>query len=174
MIEEHTYSTHTATAEETKCVASALASFLQPGDIILLSGDLGAGKTQFVQGVARGLQITDDVTSPTFNILLTYEGALPLYHFDLYRLDEESQLDDIDFYGTLEGDGASFIEWGDRFPQAMPDDCLEITITTEATSAQDAGDRILCARATGGRSTALLNAWVQAAGLEREDGMAQA
>lgn len=160
MIDKRTYSIRTASAEETKQVASALASFLQPGDVVLLSGDLGAGKTQFVQGVAAGLGIVDDVTSPTFNILLSYEGALPLYHFDLYRLDEPEQLEDIDFFGTVEGDGASFVEWGDRFPREMPDDILEVAITVG-----EDGKRLIAARATGARSNGLLDAWAEVGGL---------
>lgn len=160
MIDKRTYSIRTASAEETKQVASALASFLQPGDVVLLSGDLGAGKTQFVQGVAAGLGIVDDVTSPTFNILLSYEGALPLYHFDLYRLNEPEQLEDIDFFGTVEGDGASFVEWGDRFPREMPDDILEVAITVG-----EDGKRLIAARATGARSNGLLDAWAEVGGL---------
>ena len=76
-------------------------AYLQAGDVIVLSGDLGAGKTQFVQGVAAGLGVRDQVTSPTFNILLTYPaGSLPLYHFDLYRLEEADELEDIGYYET--------------------------------------------------------------------------
>lgn len=79
----------TTSSEATKQLAATLAPYLQAGDVIVLSGDLGAGKTQFVQGVAAGLGVRDQVTSPTFNILLTYPaGSLPLYHFDLYRLEE--------------------------------------------------------------------------------------
>lgn len=125
--------------------------------MVLLYGDLGAGKTQFVQGVARGLGITDEVTSPTFNILLEYEGRIPLYHFDLYRLNEPEQLEDIDFYAVTEGDGASFIEWGDRFPEEMPADRLEVSLTVDENEL-----RTLKARATGMRSAALLAAWQRA------------
>lgn len=145
--------------ETTKDLGAALAPLLEPGDAVLLYGDLGAGKTQFVQGVARGLGIDDAVTSPTFNILLEYAGRLPLYHFDLYRLDPErpDQLEDIDFFGVVEGDGASFIEWGDRFPDDMPDDRLEIAFTVDEHQV-----RTLQVQAIGPRAQALGQAWQQA------------
>ncbi len=108
----------TTSSEATKQLAATLSPYLQAGDVIVLSGDLGAGKTQFVQGVAAGLGVRDQVTSPTFNILLTYPaGSLPLYHFDLYRLDDADELEDIGYYETIDGDGASFIEWGENSPK---------------------------------------------------------
>ncbi|MBQ2681090.1 MAG: tRNA (adenosine(37)-N6)-threonylcarbamoyltransferase complex ATPase subunit type 1 TsaE, partial [Eggerthellaceae bacterium] len=85
-----------SSVEETKSLAGKLAAVLQPGDVILLSGDLGAGKTQFTQGLAAGLGASEAVISPTFNIVLTYgSGRLPLHHFDLYRLEASEQLEDI-------------------------------------------------------------------------------
>lgn len=91
-----------------------------PGDVIVLDGDLGAGKTQFVQGVAAALGVRAAVTSPTFNILLEYhDGRLPLYHYDLYRLDERWQLEDIDYYSAIDGDGdgAAFVGMGREVPR---------------------------------------------------------
>ena len=122
----------TTSSEATKQLAATLAPYLQAGDVIVLSGDLGAGKTQFVQGVAAGLGVRDQVTSPTFNILLTYPtGLLPLYHFDLYRLEEADELEDIGYYETIDGDGASFVEWGEKFPEALPYGYLEISIRVD-------------------------------------------
>lgn len=145
----------TATAEATKQLASTLAPYLHAGDVVILTGDLGAGKTQFVQGVAAGLGVSGEVTSPTFNILLAYEGgALPLYHFDLYRLEDAAQLDDIAYYETIEGEGASFVEWGEKFPEAMPYGYLEITIGV----AED-GSRKVQAHAYGDRARRLLFVW---------------
>ena len=109
-----TYQRTTTTPEATKQLAATLAPYLHAGDTIVLTGDLGAGKTQFVQGVAAALGVRAAVTSPTFNILLEYhDGRLPLYHYDLYRLDARWQLEDIDYYSAIDGDGdgAAFVEW---------------------------------------------------------------
>lgn len=135
---------------------------LLPGDVIALSGDLGAGKTHLVQGVARGLGVEDPVTSPTFTVMAVHPGSLPLYHFDLYRLEREAELEDIGFYETLEADGVSMIEWGDRFPSALPDDHLLVTV-------HRIGDerRLFELAPVGSRSTALARAWVAA--LEARD-----
>lgn len=150
---EHVFvSTNT---EETKRLGAALSAHLQPGDTITLNGDLGAGKTQFVQGVAEALGVAGEVTSPTFNILLSYEnGHVPLNHFDLYRLEDASELDDIGFWEVLEAGGASFIEWAEKFPDEMPDDSLEVCITASSD-----GTRYVEARARGPRSEELLGAW---------------
>lgn len=135
---------------------------LLPGDVIALSGDLGAGKTQLVQGVARGLGVEDPVTSPTFTVMAVHSGSLSLYHFDLYRLEREAELEDIGFYETLEADGVSMIEWGDRFPSALSDDHLLVTV-------HRIGDerRLFELAPSGPRSTALALAWVAA--LEARD-----
>lgn len=118
-----------STAEEMMRLGRELAKFAKPDDCIVLNGDLGAGKTQFAKGYAEGLGVDDDVTSPTFNILFEYVGdELPLLHFDLYRLEQESELADIDFYGLLESGGVSLVEWGDKFEHALPEDRLDITI----------------------------------------------
>lgn len=106
-----------------------VAGLVQMNDCIVLSGDLGAGKTQFAKGFAAGLGVDDDITSPTFNILFEYVGdELPLLHFDLYRLDEEDELTDIDFFGLLESGGVCLIEWGDKFAVAMPEDRVDVRI----------------------------------------------
>lgn len=119
----------TNSAEESHLAGEVLAPLLEPGDVLLLSGDLGAGKTQLSKGIATGLGVSEPVTSPTFNILLVHEGRLPLYHFDLYRLEDGLQLEDIDYFATLEADGVSVVEWGDRFPEAAPVDGLTVDIT---------------------------------------------
>lgn len=142
-------------AVETKCLGAALAAHLQPGDAVVLNGDLGAGKTQFVQGVAEALGVAQQVTSPTFNILLSYAGEhFPLNHFDLYRLESAEELDDIGYWEVLENGGATFIEWGDKFPEDMPDDYLELSF-----SADTEGVRTLAAYAHGARSAQLLQQW---------------
>ena len=133
-----TYQRTTTTPEATKQLAATLAPYLHAGDTIVLTGDLGAGKTQFVQGVAAALGVRAAVTSPTFNILLEYhDGRLPLYHYDLYRLDARWQLEDIDYYSAIDGDGdgAAFVEWAEKFPEDMPYDYLEIAITADGDTA---------------------------------------
>ena len=102
--------------EETRKLAFGMAQKAQPGDVILLTGDLGAGKTHFTQGFACGLGMNEVPTSPTFNLVCEYhDGRLPLYHFDLYRLEDATELDDIDYYAIIEGDGVSLVEWGNKF-----------------------------------------------------------
>lgn len=150
-----TYMRKTSTPEATKQLAVTLSRYLHEGDVVLLEGDLGAGKTQFVQGVASGLGIDASVVSPTFNILLQYDGGrLPLNHFDLYRLDDADQLEDIAFFETIEGEGASFIEWGSKFPSAMPYGYLEVVIAVE-----EDGMRCIKAHAYGTRARSLLKVW---------------
>lgn len=125
-----TYKRQVNSPEAMKQLGSVLGEHLREDDVVILTGDLGAGKTQFVQGVAEGLGINCTITSPTFNILLTYpQGRLVLNHFDLYRLDDSQDLDDIGFYEVLESGGVSFIEWGDKFPNALPYSYLEVHIS---------------------------------------------
>ncbi len=125
--------------EETQDYARAMAKVAQAGDTILLVGDLGAGKTHFTQGFAAGLSIPDVPTSPTFNLVCEYHGGrLPLYHFDLYRLEDASQLDDIDYWGITEGDGVSIVEWGDKFPEAAESACLTLDF-----SVNPKGERVI-------------------------------
>jgi len=142
----------------TEALGEALAPLLAPGDVLLLSGDLGAGKTQVTKGIARGLSIAEPVTSPTFNILLVHDGRLTLNHFDLYRLTRAEELDDIDYWGTLESGGVSVVEWGDRFAEAMPADGLDVQLTITGDDSRELG-----ARALGARGEALGSAWARAA-----------
>lgn len=118
----------TTSAALTETAGALLGPLLLSGDVIALAGDLGAGKTHLVQGVARSLGVEEPVTSPTFNLLLVHPGVLPLYHFDLYRLERADDLEEIGFFETVEGDGVSMIEWGDRFPGMLPDDHLLVII----------------------------------------------
>lgn len=151
----------TESASETKQVAAALAMVVGPGDVITLDGDLGAGKTQFTQGIAEELDIEGPVTSPTFNLVITYDdGCLPLHHFDLYRLESPEELEDIDFYGIVEGDGVSCIEWASKFPDDMPEDRLEVYLEVAPIST-DGNSRHVKARAFGSASQ-LLDFWQQA------------
>ena len=112
--------------EETMDTAASLAEFLQPGDLITLEGDLGAGKTTFTKGLAKGLHIKRIVKSPTFTIIREYQGRLPLYHMDVYRL-EDSQ-EDLGFDEYFEGDGVTVVEWAHIIEDFLPSDRLDITI----------------------------------------------
>ena len=151
------YTRKTTSPAMTKQLAATLSPHLRAGDVVVLTGDLGAGKTQFVQGVALGLGVSAQVTSPTFNLLLSYgDGRLPLYHFDLYRLDRAEQLEDIGFFETVDGDGASFIEWGDKFADSMPYSYLEIALQLDE---EDDDARRIKARSIGERARQLLFLW---------------
>ena len=120
----------TASTEETIALGERLGKELRAGDVLVLTGDLGAGKTQLTKGIAAGMGVVDDVTSPTFNILMVYEGEqMPLYHFDLYRLDDPDQLEDIGFYDALEGDGPCVIEWGEQFSDEIGPERLDVFLT---------------------------------------------
>ena len=127
-----------SSVEETLEIARAFGAGLRPGDVVSLVGELGAGKTHFAKGVALGLGIEEAVTSPTFNILRLYDGSyedesgerqpLQLAHWDLYRLEDEEQLEDVDFFGILESGCASLVEWADKFPGILPEDATIVTI----------------------------------------------
>lgn len=120
----------TRTTEETIALGEALGRVLEPGDVIVLTGDLGAGKTQLTKGIAAGMGVQDDVTSPTFNILMVYEGAeMPLYHFDLYRLEDPDQLEDTGLYDLLGADGPCVIEWGEQFSEEIGPERLDVYLS---------------------------------------------
>ena len=101
----------------------------QPGQIYTLEGDLGVGKTVFTQGVAAGLGITEAVSSPTFTILQEYEsGRLPFYHFDVYRIGDVEEMDEVGFDEYVSGEGVSLIEWANLIEEILPENRVNITI----------------------------------------------
>ncbi len=117
----------TASTIELGC---ELGRCLGPDDVLVLTGDLGAGKTQLTKGIARGLGVTDDVTSPTFTIEMVYEGSsMPLYHFDLYRLNDAAQLEDTGLFDALGADGPCVIEWGEQFSDDIGEERLDVFVT---------------------------------------------
>jgi len=142
---------------QTRRAGELLGGLTMPNDVIALSGDLGAGKTALVQGVALGLGVAGHVPSPTFNILLVHRAQVPLFHLDLYRLEDASQLVDIDFYETVESGGVTAIEWADRFPGELPDDRLDVEITL-----LDEQRREISPHGSGPRSRTLARAWLDA------------
>lgn len=123
-----TITVKTTSADETKALGRRLAPLLTAGDIVVLAGRLGSGKTLFVSGVAEGLGISQRVTSPTFMIVRTYTGGfLPLLHADVYRLGSLAEFDDLELVD--EGvDGAVIIEWGEAIVAALPEDRLTVTL----------------------------------------------
>ncbi|MFA4886136.1 MAG: tRNA (adenosine(37)-N6)-threonylcarbamoyltransferase complex ATPase subunit type 1 TsaE [Desulfotomaculaceae bacterium] len=123
------YVFRTSSAAETAGFSEKIGSFLDSGDVICLYGDLGAGKTIFAQGVARGLGIEDPVTSPTFTLINEYQGRLPLYHMDVFRLCSPLEMEDLGYEEYFYGNGVSLVEWADIVHQILPQDRLDITIT---------------------------------------------
>lgn len=131
---------------ETHAIGAKLAEQLQPGDVLLLLGDMGAGKSELTRGIARGLGVTGYVTSPTFTILQVHDdGRMPLYHFDWYRLADAEELYELSMDEYLYGDGVSVIEWPSRAEEVIPDSYLEVEL-------QPAGDeeRTIALRPVGG------------------------
>lgn len=110
--------------EQTKQFAERLANMLKPGDVIALEGDLGAGKTTFTKGLAAGLGITRTVNSPTFTIIKEYNGRLPLYHMDVYRV--QDSYEDLGFEEYFEGNGVTVVEWAHLIGTQLPENLLTI------------------------------------------------
>lgn len=121
----------TNSAEETKKKAAEFADKLKMGDVVCLYGDLGAGKTAFVQGLAKGLGIHEHITSPTFTIVNEYYGRLPLYHFDVYRIADPDEMYEIGYEEYVYGDGVSVIEWPQLIDEILPDKRYDITISKD-------------------------------------------
>ena len=120
----------TASREETIALGERLGAVLAAGDVLVLTGDLGAGKTQLTKGIARGLGVEGDVTSPTFTIEMVYEGTeMPLYHFDLYRLDDADELEDTGIFDVLGADGVCAIEWGEQFAEELGEARVDVFVT---------------------------------------------
>ncbi len=119
----------TKSAGETRALGERIAGQLQPGDVLLLEGDLGAGKSELTRGIARGLGVTETVTSPSFTILNVYEsGRCPLYHFDWYRLESADELYELGMDEYLGGDGIAVIEWPGQCPDAVPENAMRIRL----------------------------------------------
>ena len=119
----------TNTPQETFCVGKKIGENARPGQIYTLTGDLGVGKTVFTQGVAAGLGITEPISSPTFTIIQEYKtGRLPLYHFDVYRIGDIEEMDEIGYEDYVYGEGVCLIEWANLIEEILPDHYQKITI----------------------------------------------
>lgn len=115
--------------EETFELGKKIGKCVEKGTVISLVGDLGVGKTVFTQGLASGLEIEEAINSPTFTIVQVYEsGRLPLYHFDVYRIGDVSEMDEIGYEEYFYADGVCLVEWADLINEIMPEDCIEVTI----------------------------------------------
>ena len=115
--------------KETFQIAKELAEKAKPGDVYCLSGDLGVGKTVFTKGFAAGLGITEPVSSPTFTIVQIYEeGRLPLYHFDVYRIEDIEEMEEIGYEDCFYGEGVCLVEWAELIREILPDNCKKIKI----------------------------------------------
>ncbi len=119
----------TRSPQETYELGMSLGKSAKQGQVFTLVGDLGVGKTVFTQGLAEGLSITEPISSPTFTIVQVYEeGRLPFYHFDVYRIGDISEMDEIGFEDYVYGEGVSLIEWANLIEEILPDERIEITI----------------------------------------------
>jgi tRNA threonylcarbamoyladenosine biosynthesis protein TsaE len=157
----------TASVDETRLLGGAVAELSRPGDLVLLSGELGAGKTAFTQGFGRALGIEGPITSPTFTLVHRYEGRLELNHLDVYRLDQLAEVTDLGLAELLDDGGVTVIEWGDVIAPVLPADYLEINLAYGETD----DERIVTLRIVGGRTAARLRAlttavqpWIDEAG----------
>ncbi|RPI00636.1 MAG: tRNA (adenosine(37)-N6)-threonylcarbamoyltransferase complex ATPase subunit type 1 TsaE [Calditrichaeota bacterium] len=117
-----------SSAEETFAFGKSLSQTLSLGDVVCLHGDLGAGKTVCIKGVCAGLGVSEHVTSPTFTLINEYRGALPVYHFDFYRIADEHEVFELGLPEYLNGDGICLIEWPDRISPLLPGKRIEIRI----------------------------------------------
>ncbi len=122
----------TNSSEETESAAAQLAEQISAGDVILLRGEMGAGKTIFTKGLCRALGVSDYVTSPTFTVVNEYEGArFPVYHFDMYRIEDEDELIEIGFEEFLQSGGVCVIEWPQNVAGSLPQKRIEVEIKKE-------------------------------------------
>jgi len=155
-----TVEARTKSPEDTRDLAAAIAPLVRSGDLLLLAGELGAGKTVFTQGLARALGVTEQITSPTFTLMRPYDGSeLRLLHCDVYRLEHLQEIVDLGIVELVDENSVAVIEWGDLAEPALPADFLEIRLTYDLDAGDD--ERRLELRPVG-------SAWaVRAGALER-------
>ena len=124
--------------DDTKMLALITAKEAKKGDIFCLDGDLGAGKTVFAKGFAEALGITEPVTSPPFTIVKEYQGGrLPLYHFDVYRIEEPEEMEAIGYEDYFYGDGVCLVEWSTQIEELIPENAIRITIKRDLSRGED-------------------------------------
>ena len=136
MSEIKIYETHSM--EETRELGRQMGTAAGPGDVLTLSGDLGVGKTVFTKGFALGIGVTEAVSSPTFTIVQEYHsGRLPLYHFDVYRIGDPEEMDEVGFDNYVYGDGVSLIEWAELIEEILPEKRTRILIEKDVEKGFD-------------------------------------
>ena len=136
MMEKQVY--ESSNREETYELGVRLGREAKAGDIFAVTGDLGAGKTLFVKGFARGLGVKEELSSPTFNILKSYRsGRLPLYHFDVYRIEDISEMDETGYEDCFYGNGVTLIEWAEQIEALLPPETLRIRIERKPEKGPD-------------------------------------
>ena len=134
------FSIITSSTEQTVEAGRVLGTMLEPGDLICLYGDLGSGKTHFSYGIALGLQVREQyITSPTFTFVNEYQGRIPFYHIDLYRLKEPSELESIGFEEYIDSDGATVIEWAEQAEHDLPEDKLNVYLSDVSETSRELG-----------------------------------
>jgi tRNA threonylcarbamoyladenosine biosynthesis protein TsaE len=137
-IEEQMIQIQSYSAEDTRLLGQQIGQMAQPGEVYTLIGDLGVGKTVLTQGIAEGLGITEPICSPTFTIVQVYEeGRLPFYHFDVYRIGDIEEMDEIGYEDYFYGDGLTMIEWGNLIEDILPPRLQQITIEKDFSKGFD-------------------------------------
>lgn len=126
-----------SSVEQTKQCGRKLGKLLKPGDVVCVIGELGAGKTAFVSGIADALCIDKYITSPTFTIVNEYYGTIPLYHFDVYRIKQPQEMYDIGYEEYINGDGVCVIEWANMIKSILPPQYWEVNITRKSTEPEN-------------------------------------
>jgi tRNA threonylcarbamoyladenosine biosynthesis protein TsaE len=122
---------------ETLDVARCIGKSLGAGTVVALSGELGAGKTVFAQGIAESLEVREQITSPTFTLINEYRGRLPLFHMDLYRLDSTGEIEDIGIVDYLYGDGVCVIEWAEKLGKLMPENAVAVSLSPKGKGCRE-------------------------------------
>ncbi len=152
----------TASAGATRAVGAAIASCLVPGDVVVLSGDLGSGKTTLAQGIAAALGVTGPVVSPTFAIVREYEGRVPVAHVDVYRLDRVQELHDLGLEEIFDGTRVVLVEWGDLVSPVLPGDRVVVRLHPGDDADEDDA-RVIDVTAEGSARSASLEAQIASA-----------
>lgn len=145
--------------EDTVKIGECLGKVVKKGYVICLVGDLGVGKTEFTKGFAKGAGVSDYVTSPTFTIVNEYQGRLPIYHFDVYRINDIDEMYEIGYEEYFYGEGVCIIEWADMIKEIIPEENIKITITKDLEQGMDF--RNICIETNGAKYDSVLREMIE-------------